>query len=142
MLNALSVDGANKTLIALMNIQPGRDFGVWLKAKRRSKQIIARIFAGRVGLSPAEYAEVEEGIVKWLREKQKSLIPILLDFSEDDIAEFNHKLYLATEAGPVEFSDIFTEDQLTPVRMCNRRDEPLTPELKGRILKAVFTPLA
>ena len=125
-----------------MNTQPGIDFGGWLKAKRRSKQIIARIFAGRIGLSPAEYAEVEEGIVKWLREKQKALIPILLDFSEDETAEFNYKLDLAVEAGPVEFSDIFTQEQLTPVRMCTRLDEPLTPELKGHILKAVFTPLA
>ncbi len=125
-----------------MNSTPGKEFGTWLKAKRRSKQVIARIFAGRIGLSPAEYAEVEEGITAWLREKQQNLIPLMLGLSLDEEAEFNYKLQEARKAGPVKFEDIFTREQLMPVRLCSPKDEPLTPELKEAILDAVFTPLA
>lgn len=124
------------------NSTPGKEFGAWVKSKRQAKQTVARIFAGLIGLSPAEYAEVEAGIVKWVRDRQKLLIPLMLGLNEDEEAQFNNKLSAAQEAGPVEFEDVFTRDQLSPVRLCSPNDERLTPELKEAILNAVFTPLS
>jgi hypothetical protein len=120
---------------------PAVQLGDWLKAKRREKGIIARVFAGRIRLSPSKYAEVESGIVKWIGEMQENLIAVLLDFSADQQQEFAHLLFLAREAGPLEFSDIFTKEQLSPTRCCTVDGKQLTPQLAEQILDAVFTPL-
>ena len=112
------------------------------KSKRQAKQTVARIFAGLIGLSPAEYAEVEAGIVKWVRDRQSRLIPMMLCLTPEEEAEFQNKLNLAQAAGEIEFKDVFTREQLSPVRLCSPTDERLTPELKEAILDAVFTPLA
>ncbi len=124
-----------------MNEHPAKTLGAWLKAKRQAKNFTARVFAGRIGLSPAEYAEVEVGIVQWLGEKQRNLIVTILDLSADDEASFNHQNYRAAEAGALNFSDVFSRDQLAPARLCNVRGEQLTEQTREAILDAVFTPL-
>jgi hypothetical protein len=116
-------------------------FGEWLKCKRRTVGITARVFAGRVRLSPAEYGEVEFGVVSWIGEAQETLIPLLLNLNDDEQAEFNHKLYLAREARPLSFGDLFTEDQLAPVRCSTTSGAQIDREKRRAILDAVFTPL-
>jgi hypothetical protein len=122
-------------------IHPAKRFGEWLKSKRRERSVVARVFAGRIRLAPAEYAEVEAGIVSWIEERQEVLIPVLLDLSEEEIAEFSHKLFLARGASPLQFKDIFTREQLSPARCCTVDGNQLTVELQEQILNAVFTPL-
>jgi transcriptional regulator with XRE-family HTH domain len=124
-----------------MNGHPAVELGLWLKAKRQAKKTVARVFAGRIGLSPAEYAELEAGVIKWLRQKQENLIPLMLDLSEQDLATFNNKASLARGAKALAFQDVFTRDQLTPVRLCSPKGEQLTAETREAILDAVFTPL-
>src|SRR5688572_28997472 len=98
---------------------PAVKFGAWLKEKRREKRIVARVFAGSIGLSPAQYAEVEAGIVHWIKGLTQLRIETILDLTPDDLAAFNHMLYLAREAGEVQFDDVFSRDQLAPVRLCH-----------------------
>jgi len=88
---------------------------------RQARKIIARVFAGQVGLSPGEYAEVEAGVVRWVHEKQEHLISVLLDMDGDAIAKFNYLLSQAREAGSLRFDDVFTREQLSPSRLCGCR---------------------
>ncbi len=127
----------NKTL----GEHPAVQFGEWLRSKRKEKDIVARVFAGRIQLSPAQYAEVEAGIVHWLNEKQESLVTIMLDLQDDELAEFSHKLFLAKEAPSLKFDDVFTHEQLEPARCSTKENEVITDEKRIAILKAVFTPL-
>lgn len=120
---------------------PAVQFGSWLKEKRRTAGIVARVFAGRINLSPAEYAEVESGVVQWITEKQENLISILLHFDDEDQAKFSHLLYLAREAQPLTFADIYSREQLAPARCCTARGEQIDAAKREAILNAVFTPL-
>ena len=56
--------------------------------------------------------------------------------------EFHRLLEKARAAKPLEFSDLYSREQLEPVRL--RRDcrKRLSKEDKNAILDAVFTPLA
>lgn len=115
-----------------MNEHPAKELAAWLKTKRQEREFTARVFAGRIGLSPAEYAEVEVGITSWIREKHQLLISTILDFSGNDEAQLQHGLDRAKQVGELQFSDVFTREQLAPA---------ITAETKEAILDAVFTPL-
>ena len=116
-------------------------FGRWLSDKRRSSGVVARVFAGRIGLSPAEYAEVESGILHWLKEKQELKIPIMLDFDESTTADFNYKLRIAREAKELDFADVYTREELAPARCCSINGEQISEKTRNAIIDAVFTPL-
>lgn len=122
---------------------PAVQFGSWLKSKRRESGVVARIFAGRIDLSPAEYAEVEAGanITRWIKSKQEALIAIMLKLDGDSEAEFNNKLSLAREANSLGFGDVFTRDQLAPVRCSTDGNCQIDEQKRQAIIEAVFTPL-
>jgi hypothetical protein len=124
-----------------MSDHPAVQFGVWMREKRRASGVVARVFAGRIGLSPAEYAELESGVISWLGEKQENLIPMMLRFREDEVAEFNRQLYLAREAGSLTFGEIFSREQLAPTRCCTVGGAQIDATKREAILNAVFTPL-
>jgi hypothetical protein len=114
---------------------------MWLKEKRRSRGVVARVFSGRISLAPAEYAEVEAGIVSWITTKQENLINLMLRFDTDEEAEFNYKLSQAKEASPLSFCDVFSRDQLAPARCCTAGGGQIDAGKREAILNAVFTPL-
>ena len=118
-------------------------FGQWLRNKRRDAGAVAREFAGRVDLSPAEYTEVELGIDvgRWITSKQENLISIMLNLDENGEAELNYKLHQAREASRIEFKDVFTREQLTPVRCSTICNEQIDEKKRNDILDAVFKPL-
>jgi transcriptional regulator with XRE-family HTH domain len=118
-------------------------FGAWLKGKRRESGIVARVFAGRINLSPAEYAEVESGvgIRRWIGEKQVNLIPLMLGFNEDEEAEFNSKLFLAKEEYELQFADVYSKEELAPARCSTVGGKQIDANMREAIVKAVFTPL-
>jgi hypothetical protein len=118
-------------------------FGQWLRNKRRDADAVAREFAGRVDLSPAEYAEVELGIDvgRWITPKQQNLICIMLNLDETGEAELNYKLDQARSASRIQFGDVFTRDQLTPVRCSTLYNEQIDEKKREEILDAVFKPL-
>jgi hypothetical protein len=120
---------------------PAVQFGQWLKGKRRESGTVARVFAGRIDLSPAEYAEVESGIVHWLEEKQVSRIPLLLGLDEQGEADFNYKLRLAKQETELSFSDVYGEEELAPARCSSTDGNQINEERRKAIIKAVFSPL-
>jgi hypothetical protein len=125
----------------IMN-HPAVQFGQWLKAKRCSSRVVARVFACRIGLTPAEYAEVESGILDWIGEKQERLIPLLLHLDENEEAEFNYKLQLARAEKLLSFADVYSEDELAPARCCTIDGKQIDEQTRTAIIKAVFTPLS
>jgi transcriptional regulator with XRE-family HTH domain len=116
-------------------------FGAWLKARRKRTGTVLRVFAGLVGLAPAEYAEVEAGVVRWIGKEHERLIIETLALSEDEEREFAELLVMARAARPLELSDVFTREQLEPMRARNDKNR-LTPEAKAAIVDAVLKPLS
>ena len=100
-----------------------------------------RKFAGQIELSPAEYAEAEAGVVRWLGEEQETLIPQILGLSPLDRRQFLAMLAKARADRPLEFKDIFTREQLEPVRLRHAKGKQTAAHAKKEILDAVFAPL-
>lgn len=120
---------------------PAKEFGKWLKAKRKHAKIVSRVFAGQISLSPAQYCEVEAGIVHWLKRPHEKLICDVLALDIRDTGMFERLLENARQASPLEFSDVFTREQLEPMRASSPFGKQLTEAKKNAILDAVFTPL-
>jgi hypothetical protein len=120
---------------------PAVQFGEWLKCKRRKSGVVARVFAGRIDLSPAEYAEVESGIIHWIGEIQEMRIPLLLGLDEDAEAEYNRILSAARNQAELKFSDVYSEEELAPARCCTNKGGQIDEETRKAIIKAVFTEL-
>ena len=121
---------------------PGRVLWAWLKQKRQAQGIISRDFAHRIGLSPAQYCEVEEGITHWIQGgmgNQSEYIPWQLHFTPDEHNEFVEMWKAARSANPLKFDDIFTRDELRPMHV--NGGKRLTKEQEERLLDTVFTPL-
>jgi hypothetical protein len=121
---------------------PAIDLAVWLKTQRKQRGAVARVFAGQLELAPAKYAELEAGVVRWLSARQEELIPQVLGLSKDEVGVFTALLAKARAAKPLEFADVFTREQLEPVRLRQNKRQQLTTATKNRILDAVFQPLA
>ena len=133
------------SLLLLMNASltkhPALIFGTWLKMARQKVGIIARVFAGQINLSPSKYAEVEVGVTKWMDEERIKLASEALDLSSE---ERQHMQKLFTEASAVpslKFSDVFTREELAPIRCCSSQNRPLSEEESAELLDAVFAEL-
>lgn len=122
--------------------QPSQQLGLWLKRRRQDAGIVARVFAGQIHLRPSQYAEVESGVVRWLGKKQEQLIVEVLGLSSAEEEEFLSDLRAAREAQPLSFEDVFTREQLEPIRLRNDGKRQPTQKDKEAILNAVFTPLS
>jgi hypothetical protein len=120
---------------------PAQVFGSWLKARRLTRGIIARIFAGQIWLSPSKYAEVELGVVKWVGENQKAIIPMLLKLTHVELAKFHKLLAAAKSAAALTFENIFKRDDLKPVRAAHCQLKQFTLEEESALLDLVFRPL-
>ena len=121
---------------------PAKELGAWLKARRQRQGLVARVFAGQIELGPAEYAEAEAGVVRWVGEDQERLICQVLMLSPAERQEFMKLLAQARAAKPLEFADLFTRRQLEPVRLRRDGRKRLTEADKKAIVDAVFAPLA
>ncbi len=121
---------------------PAKELGAWLKERRQRQGFVARVFAGMIELAPAEYAEAEAGVVRWLGVDQARLICQVLALSGEDRQAFEALLGKAQKATPLEFAEVFTRGQLEPVRLRREGRKRLTKADKEAILDAVFTPLA
>lgn len=120
---------------------PAKELGTWLKMRRQQLGMVLRVFAGQIELSPAEYAEAEAGVVRWLEQKQETLIPQILGLSTTERRQFLVLLDRARAAEPLEFEDIFSREQLEPVRLRNTKGKQAAVRAKREILDAVFAPL-
>lgn len=130
------------SLITLERMKhPAKELGAWLKTRRQQQAMVLRVFAGQIELSPAEYAEAEAGVVRWLGEEQETLIPQILGLSAPERRQFLALLEKARSAEPLEFDDIFTREQLEPVRLRHAKDKQAAAHAKKEILDAVFAPL-
>jgi transcriptional regulator with XRE-family HTH domain len=120
---------------------PAVQLGAWLKARRQRAGMVLRVFAGQIELSPAEYAEAEAGVVRWLGEEQVAAIPQVLGLSASERKQFQALLAEARAAKPLQFSDLFTREQLEPVRLRHAKGKQAAVRAKNEILDAVFAPL-
>lgn len=120
---------------------PAKELGAWLKARRQRQGFVARVFAGQIELGPAEYAEAEAGVVRWIEQDQERLICQVLALSATERQEFLRLLGRAREANPLEFADLYTRKQLEPVRLRRDGRKRLTAADKKAIVDAVFAPL-
>jgi len=120
---------------------PARELGAWLKTNRQRQGIVLRLFAGQIELSPAEYAEAEAGVARWLGKEQEALIPQVLGLAGPGRRQFLALLERARAARPLEFEDIFTREQLEPVRLRQGKGRQAAARAKEAILEAVFEPL-
>ena len=120
---------------------PAVKLGHWLKEHRQRAGLVARVFAGQIELSPSEYAEMETGVVRWLGEDQARFIPSVLALSASECKTLERMLANAREAKALEFEDLFTREQLEPVRPRREGRKRLTAQDKREIVEAVFTPL-
>lgn len=123
-----------------MKRHPAIAFGAWLKARRKQTGVVSRVFAGRIALAPSQYAEVEAGVVQWVQKEQEKLIAENLSLISDDLTTFNDLLARARRAPALSFDEIFTREQLEPVR-ARSRGKQMTEAGKNAILDAVFRPL-
>ena len=105
---------------------PAKELGAWLKARRQRQGLVARVFAGQIELGPAEYAEAEAGVVRWIGQDQERLICQVLMLSSAERQEFLRLLAEARTAKPLEFADLFTREQLEPVRLRREGRKRLT----------------
>jgi hypothetical protein len=121
---------------------PAVQFGRWLRNVRRERRVVARVFAGRVELSPAKYAEVESGIIEWIGGKQESHIPVMLDFNPNQESQFREMLATARELPPLTFSDVYSREEMAPARCCTADGRQIDAATKEAILDAVFKPLS
>lgn len=121
---------------------PAIKLGQWLKQHRQRAGLVARVFAGQIELSAAEYAEAETGVVKWIGAEQERLIPGALALNESERKTFERMLAHARESELLEFGDLFTREQLEPVRLRREGRKRLTAQDKKEIVEAVFAPLS
>lgn len=121
---------------------PAKKLGKWLRERRRESGIVLREFAGQIALAPSEYAEVEAGVSRWIEDEQEELIIEVLRLSNDDKSSFHEMLTEAMGANPLEFSDVFTREQLRPIRTRTEEGQQLTDETRESLLDAVFKPLS
>ncbi len=120
---------------------PAIELGCWVKARRQREGLVLRVFAGQIELSPAEYAEAEAGVVRWIGKEQEGLVPQVLNLSGSERSQFAAMLRKARAADPLEFSDLFTREQLEPVRLRHSKGKQAAARAKREVLEAVFTPL-
>jgi transcriptional regulator with XRE-family HTH domain len=120
---------------------PGKLFGEWLRARRQKKGLIARVFAGQIDLTPAKYAEVEFGIVKWLDHDKPAKAAEALDLSDHEREEMHAALTAAKGSPSLKFQELFTREELAPVRCSTRGNKQLTADEKELLLDAVFAEL-
>jgi len=120
---------------------PAVELGSWIKARRQRLGLVLRVFAGQIELSPAEYAEVEAGVVRWIGKPQETLVPQVLGLAAEERKQFTALLAKAHAAEPLEFSDLFSREQLEPVRLRDAKGKRATAGAKKEILDAVFAPL-
>jgi transcriptional regulator with XRE-family HTH domain len=90
--------------------------GRWLKFARQSKGLVKRVFAGQILLTPARYSEVEAGVVRWIKEPQQHAIIEALDLAGAKLDDFLKLLDQARKQMQLSFSNLFTREQLEPVR--------------------------
>ena len=120
---------------------PAKELGAWLKTHRQRQSMVLRVFAGQIELSPAEYAEAEAGVVRWLGATQETAIPQVLGISAPERKQFQALLAKARAAEPLEFDDLFAREQLEPVRLRHTKGKQAAARAKKEILDAVFAPL-
>jgi hypothetical protein len=115
--------------------------GEWLRSSRQSKGFVKRVFASEIFLSPSKYSEVEAGVVRWIQSTQEKAIVATLDLVGEMLKEFRELLKKARAAVQLTFANIFSREQLSPVRLRSDDHSQPSEQDKELILNAVFTPI-
>ena len=126
-----------------ISTHPAVLLGHWLRSARQSKNIVKRLFAGQILLNPSEYTEMEAGVIRWLKEPQRRAIIAALDLAGKELEKFNELLTNARKATQLSFSNLFSREELEPIRY-RYNDNFVKPDemTKEVILNAVFSDIA
>ena len=125
----------------ILRKHPAVILGNWLRHARMRRGIVKRLFAGSICLSPAKYAEVEFGIIHWIKRQQEAAIETVLELTEAQIAFLKNLLVEARKLPNLLFTDIFTTQQLRVVGARTTDNRELTDLEKQQLLLAVIAPL-
>lgn len=119
---------------------PAVVLGRWIKAARQKRGIVKRRFATQISLTPAQYTELEAGVIRWLGDAQRRAIPAVLDIVETELRKFVELVEKAKQAVALTFGNIFSREDLEPIRY-RWNDESKKPGEFERtmILNAVFS---
>ena len=140
---AFSVPSPSSALPMSIDVSshPAVRLGIWLRTLRQARGLVKRVFAGQISLSASKYSEVEAGVVRWIHAKQEAAIEEVLDLTREQLRDFRDMLKHARAAVALEFANLFTRGQLTPVRMRSEDGRQVTAKDRELLLHAVFTPL-
>jgi transcriptional regulator with XRE-family HTH domain len=122
---------------------PAVKLGRWLRLARQKKGLVKRSFAGQIALTPAQYSEVEAGVVRWLGERQRRAIRLVLDLNGKDRRTFNQLIEATRKSITLSFSNVFSREELEPIRYrWNDKSKKPGEFEKEAILNAVFADIA
>jgi hypothetical protein len=129
-----------------MKINPsnaGSKLGNWIRKARRELKLTPSFVANEIKLAHSAYAEVELGIVKWIDSLRVTLLSQVLQLKTEAAKTLRSMVEAASKATPVKFEQIFTREDLKPVRL-RTLDSFRAPKEKEseKLLDAVFQPLA
>jgi len=129
----------SKKMDSSLHNHPAVKLGRWLKAARQKKGFVKRSFAGQISLTPAQYTEVEAGVARWLGERQRRAIRLVLDLDGKDRKTFKHLVEATRKSIILSFSNVFSREELEPIRYrWNDKSKKPGEFEKEAILNAVF----
>src|SRR5690349_53582 len=100
----------------ILKNHPALDLANWLKTSRQHKGIVKRVFAVKIGLTPAQYTELEAGVARWIGDTQREAIAAVLELTGEQLQRFTKMVKLAQQAFALSFSNLFTRQDLEPMR--------------------------
>ena len=121
-----------------MNNHPAKKLGAWLQAKRKAAGFVVSEIAGLLRLGPAKYTEIECGIGKWLNSDKIKHLAGLLSLNEVEIKTFDSLFHSCEKSTPLTFANVYSRDQLKPVRLRHFNKKKITESERAKILDAVF----
>ena len=123
----------------ILKDHPAIKLGEWLKASRQKKGFVKRVFAEQISLTPAQYTELEAGVMRWLGSTQRELIVTTLNLAHDELKRFEEMLKAAQAKFALSFASVFSREELEPVRFrFNDKNCRADAFDKETILNAVF----
>lgn len=122
-------------------LHPAILLGQWIRTKRRENNLVASRVANEVGLTPSQFAEIEAGVGNWVTESVKKKLFFAIRLCPEDSSTLNELVAEAAASNPLEFNEVFTREQLMPMRLRTSDDSQVTLDDKDRILDLVFAPL-
>lgn len=117
---------------------PARKLGAWLQARRKAAGLVMSEMAGMLRIGLAKYSEIENGIGDWLTPDHEQKLGKLLSLDSDENRHFKTLVENSRKGSKLKFADVFTREQLAPVRLRHLDGKNITAQEREEILDSVF----